>query len=372
MSPGRQAAVLPGGSGGGRRRCVGECKKVPDFAAHCARLVCRAGRPPAASRPGDPGFGPDHFFAHPPGEARRIMRIHAVAAFMLVSSFLSSASGQEAAPSAAPSAAPPAARDAAGPAKGTAPTSISPASAPESPEGSVVKFKNGSVMPCTIVRESPAGVTVESYGVQFEIAREEIDYYGNASSCPGLGQGEVVGAEEAAGQARPAVTIAPPRPAARPTATREERFRALSRPRPAPGVGAAPMRAATPPQAALPEIEGDPARFQGQRLLFSKVKLGTLQRHEGFFAIELLPPHFQKGGRHRGGSSTALTPQRVTFIITEQQARDLQEHSRQYDLAKVEFGVERKTVGGVGYWVAPISRMDLFRGESDEIAWTIW
>lgn len=300
------------------------------------------------------------------------MRIHAVAAFMLVSSFLSSASGQEAAPSAAPSAAPPAARDAAGPAKGTAPTSISPASAPESPEGSVVKFKNGSVMPCTIVRESPAGVTVESYGVQFEIAREEIDYYGNASSCPGLGQGEVVGAEEAAGQARPAVTIAPPRPAARPTATREERFRALSRPRPAPGVGAAPMRAATPPQAALPEIEGDPARFQGQRLLFSKVKLGTLQRHEGFFAIELLPPHFQKGGRHRGGSSTALTPQRVTFIITEQQARDLQEHSRQYDLAKVEFGVERKTVGGVGYWVAPISRMDLFRGESDEIAWTIW
>lgn len=370
MSPGRQAAVLPGESGGGRRRCAGECKKVPDFAAHCARLVCRAGRPSAASRPGDPGFGPDHFFAHPLGEARRIMKIQAVAvaAFMLVSCFLSAASGQEAAPSAPPTAA----RDAAGPAKGAAPTSISPASAPEGPEGSVVKFKNGSVMPCTIVRESPAGVTVESYGVRFEIAREEIDYYGNASSCPGLGQGEVVGAEEAAGQARPAVSIAAPRPAARPTATREERFRALSRPRPAPGVEAAPTRAATPPQAALPEIEGDPARFQGQRLLFSKVKLGTLQRHEGFFAIELLPPQFQKGGRHRGGSSTALTPQGVTFIITEQQARDLQEHSRQYDLARVEFGVERKTVGGVGYWVAPISRMDLFRGESDEIAWTIW
>ena len=54
------------------------------------------------------------------------------------------------------------------------------------PAGSVVKFKNGSIMPCRIVREDERAVLVESYGVEFEIVRDEIEYHGDAAGCPGL------------------------------------------------------------------------------------------------------------------------------------------------------------------------------------------
>lgn len=276
------------------------------------------------------------------------------------------AAAEEAPP---PAASPAEAPAAAAPAKGAPVTSIAPARAPEGSKGSVVRFKNGSVMPCTIVREGPTGVTVESYGVQFEVARDEIDYYGDASKCPGLAPGEVVAEEtqEAAGKPQPAVDAAAPKPAAQPTATREERFRTHSRTAPA-----APAPAKPAPQISLPDIEENPARFQGQKLVFTKVKLGALNHLEGFYAIELLPPQTQRGGKHRGGSSTDLTARGVTFILTEQQAKDLQEHSKQYDFARIEFAIEQRTVGNVRYWVAPISKLDVFSGDSNEIAWTMW
>ena len=106
--------------------------------------------------------------------------------------------------------------------------------------------------------------------------------------------------------------------------------------------------------------------------MFSKVKLGALQHHQDFYGIELLPPQAQKGVKRHGGSSMDLTTRRVTFVLTESQAKDLQEHSQQFDRARLEFVVEQRVIGNVRYWVAPVSRLDVFRGEGDEIAWTMW
>ena len=64
-------------------------------------------------------------------------------------------------------------------------TALQSAAAQErpAPAGSVVRFKNGSIMPCRIVREDGRAVMVESYGVEFEIARDEIEYHGDAAGC---------------------------------------------------------------------------------------------------------------------------------------------------------------------------------------------
>ncbi|MEI6634829.1 MAG: hypothetical protein WCP22_13575 [Chlamydiota bacterium] len=248
-----------------------------------------------------------------------------------------------------------------------------------------MKFKNGSVMPCIIVREAAQGITVESYGVRFELAREEIEYYGDAAKCPGMSAGEVVaeGKREIKDRFQPAVSISPPKAAptaAQPAVSREARFRAHQRKAPPPAAPAAstPVKAAPPAPSApvsaitLADLQSDPARYQGQRLVFSKVKLGALQHHQGFYGIELLPAQAQKGVRRHGGSSMDLTTRGVTFVLTESQAKDLQEHSQQFDRARLEFAVEGRVIGNVRYWVAPVSRLDLFRGEGDEIAWTIW
>lgn len=262
---------------------------------------------------------------------------------------------------------------------------VAPAPAASEAGGTIVKFKNGSVMPCTIVRETARGITVESYGVQFELTREEIEYYGDAAKCPGLNAGEVVaeGKRNAADSFKPAVSISAPKAAptvAPPPVSREARFRAHQRKAPPPAAPAAstPVKAAPPAPSApasaitLADLQSDPARYQGQRLVFSKVKLGALQHHQGFYGIELLPPQAQKGVKHHGGSSMDLTTHGVTFVLTESQAKDLQGHSQQFDRARLEFAVEQRVIGDVRYWVAPVSRLDVFRGEGDEIAWTMW
>jgi hypothetical protein len=226
------------------------------------------------------------------------------------------------------------------------------------PAGSVVRFKNGSIMPCRIVREDGRAVMVESYGVEFEIARDEIEYHGDAAGCPGLSQEEIARFEPAVNIAAPRRTVSPNAAAAPPAVP--------SPPRPA-ASPAAPSGAVT-----LKALEADPARFRGQRIVFHRVKLGEIRPVMGLYAIELLPPQTLKGDRHVGGSSADLAVRRVTFVLPEARARDLREHSKKYDLVRVEFTVEQRLIGGVPYWVAPVGRLDVFRGEGEEIAWTVW
>ncbi|HQM51744.1 MAG: hypothetical protein GXY35_02095 [Chlamydiae bacterium] len=225
------------------------------------------------------------------------------------------------------------------------------------PAGSVVKFKNGSIMPCRIVREDERAVLVESYGVEFEIVRDEIEYHGDAAGCPGLSREELAGFG-------PAVNIAAPRRTAPPEAAADTPTPSHPRPAASP---AAPSGAVT-----LRALEADPARFRGQRIVFHRVKLGEIRPVMGVYAIELLPPGTLKGERHVGGSSADLAARRVTFILPEARAKELREHSNKYDPVRVEFTVEQRLIGGVPYWVAPVGRLDVFRGEGDEIAWTVW
>lgn len=273
----------------------------------------------------------------------------------------------EAAPSPAPAAAVPK----------EAPAAQSPA-VPSSGR-TIVKFKNRSIMPCRIVRETATEITVESEGVQFPLIREEIEYYGDAAKCPAVSPGEVVaeGAPAAVDSFKPAVNFsAPPgAPTEAPrVSTREERFRAYQR-KPTPGrssAGPAPASSVPSSRISLAALNADPSRYQGQKIVFPQVTLGVLQAHQGYCGLEILPAETRKGSKHRGGSSPDLTTRGVAFVLTEAQAKDLREHSKQYDRARVEFTIEPRVVEGTRYWVAVVTRLDVLRGKGSEIAWTMW
>lgn len=233
--------------------------------------------------------------------------------------------------------------------------------------GTIVKFKNGSIMPCRIVREDARVVTVESYGVEFEIVRDEIEYHGDAAKCPGLSREDMARFE-------PAVSISAPR-AVPPAGAETPPAVALSPAAPPAPPGATPQAQA--PAAALSPItlkalESDPGGFRGKRIVFHRVRLGEIRPVMDLYALELLPPHTLKGEKHRGGSSANLASRRVTFVLPEARAKDLIEHSKKYDFIRVECTVEQRLINNIPYWVAPIGRLDVFRGEGEDIAWTVW